>query len=129
MVQTQEARRLTAYHESGHALVAMHTDGTDPIHKATIVPRGHALGMVSQVRHALLGCHSYLTFLSAQWPARGLAAFSCSRVAMDMNACHPVAMCISYANLLQFMYGHGQCLLPSGCCSARNAAETAKYSS
>lgn len=49
LVQTPEARRLTAYHESGHALVAMHSEGADPIHKATIVPRGHALGMVSQV--------------------------------------------------------------------------------
>ena len=47
--QSQEARRLTAYHEGGHALVALYTPGAKPIHKATIIPRGHALGMVSQV--------------------------------------------------------------------------------
>ncbi|KFM24914.1 ATP-dependent zinc metalloprotease FTSH 11, chloroplastic/mitochondrial [Auxenochlorella protothecoides] len=47
--QTLEARRLTAYHESGHALVALFTPGARPIHKATIIPRGHALGMVSQL--------------------------------------------------------------------------------
>ena len=51
MVQSQEARRLTAYHEAGHALVALNTPGATPIHKATIVPRGHALGMVSMLPH------------------------------------------------------------------------------
>ena len=46
MVMTDEEKRLTAYHEAGHALVSLSIDSSDPIHKATIIPRGRALGMV-----------------------------------------------------------------------------------
>ena len=49
MVMTEEEKRLTAYHEGGHAIVALNVPATDPVHKATIIPRGRALGMVMQL--------------------------------------------------------------------------------
>ncbi|KAI8641824.1 peptidase family M41-domain-containing protein [Parasitella parasitica] len=48
-VITEENKRLTAYHEGGHALVAYYTPGAMPLHKATIMPRGSALGMTVQL--------------------------------------------------------------------------------
>lgn len=46
LVMTEEEKTLTAYHEAGHAIVGMHMPQHDPIHKATIIPRGRALGLV-----------------------------------------------------------------------------------
>ncbi len=48
-VMTEDEKRLTAYHEAGHAIVALNVAATDPVHKATIIPRGRALGMVMQL--------------------------------------------------------------------------------
>ena len=49
LVMTQEEKELTAYHEGGHAIVALNQPASDPIHKATIIPRGRALGMVMRL--------------------------------------------------------------------------------
>ncbi len=49
MAMNEEEKTLTAYHEGGHAIVALNVPSTDPVHKATIVPRGRALGMVMQL--------------------------------------------------------------------------------
>ena len=56
LVLSESERRLTAYHEAGHAVVALKTPGLDPLHKVTIVPRGRALGVTASLpeedRHA-----------------------------------------------------------------------------
>jgi cell division protease FtsH len=49
MVMTEDEKKMTAYHEAGHAIVAIHEPASDPIHKATIIPRGRALGMVMRL--------------------------------------------------------------------------------
>tara|TARA_B100000963_G_scaffold16772_1_gene12855 strand:- start:9 stop:1904 length:1896 start_codon:yes stop_codon:yes gene_type:complete len=49
MVMTEEEKKLTAYHEAGHAIVTLNEKAAYPIHKATIIPRGRALGMVMQL--------------------------------------------------------------------------------
>jgi cell division protease FtsH len=49
MAMSEEEKRLTAYHEAGHAIVAINVPAADPVHKATIIPRGRALGMVMQL--------------------------------------------------------------------------------
>ncbi|MCL4428833.1 MAG: ATP-dependent zinc metalloprotease FtsH [Deltaproteobacteria bacterium] len=49
MVITEKEKRITAYHESGHTLVAKLLPGTDPIHKVTIIPRGMAMGLTQQL--------------------------------------------------------------------------------
>ncbi|EFA81655.1 Putative FtsH protease [Heterostelium album PN500] len=50
LILSDEARRICAYHEAGHALVALFTEGSKDVHKATIMPRGDALGLVSMLQ-------------------------------------------------------------------------------
>jgi len=49
LIMSDDEKKLTAYHEGGHALVGLHCPASDPIHKATIIPRGRALGMVMRL--------------------------------------------------------------------------------
>jgi len=49
MILTPKDKKIIAYHEAGHALVAYHTKGADPVHKITIIPRGQALGITAQI--------------------------------------------------------------------------------
>ena len=52
MVMSDDEKKMTAYHEGGHALVSLYCPSSDPIHKATIIPRGRALGMVMRLPEA-----------------------------------------------------------------------------
>ena len=49
MILSKEEKEVTAFHEAGHALVAIKTKGADPVHKITIIPRGRALGVTMQL--------------------------------------------------------------------------------
>jgi cell division protease FtsH len=78
MVLTEDERRLTAYHEAGHAVVALKTAGSDPVHKVTIVPRGRALGLTASLPET--DRHNY----TKDWLLGTLAMFFGGRVAEEI---------------------------------------------
>jgi cell division protease FtsH len=76
---TQEEKKLTAYHEAGHAIVALNVEVADPVHKATIIPRGRALGMVMQLPEGDRYSMSY------KWMISRLAIMMGGRVAEELT--------------------------------------------
>ncbi|HET8648598.1 MAG TPA: ATP-dependent zinc metalloprotease FtsH [Gemmatimonadales bacterium] len=78
LVLTEDERRLTAYHEAGHAVVAIKTPGSDPVHKVTIVPRGRALGLTASLPE--VDRHNY----TKEWLVGNLAMFFGGRVAEEL---------------------------------------------
>jgi cell division protease FtsH len=78
LVLTEAERKLTAYHEAGHAIVAIKIPGSDPIHKVTIVPRGRALGLTASLPE--VDRHNY----SKDWLIGSLAMFFGGRVAEEL---------------------------------------------
>ncbi|MCT8997944.1 ATP-dependent zinc metalloprotease FtsH [Chelativorans intermedius] len=78
-VMTQEEKELTAYHEAGHAIVALNVPSADPVHKATIIPRGRALGMVMQLPEGDRYSMSY------KWMISRLAIMMGGRVAEELK--------------------------------------------
>ena len=76
---TQEEKELTAYHEAGHAIVALNVPAADPVHKATIIPRGRALGMVMQLPEGDRYSMSY------KWMVSRLAIMMGGRVAEELK--------------------------------------------
>jgi len=78
LVLTEAERKLTAYHEAGHAIVAIKIPGSDPIHKVTIVPRGRALGLTASLPE--VDRHNY----TKDWLIGSLAMFFGGRVAEEV---------------------------------------------
>ncbi|CAH1654623.1 ATP-dependent zinc metalloprotease FtsH [Chelatococcus asaccharovorans] len=79
MAMTEEEKELTAYHEAGHAIVGLNVPSHDPIHKATIIPRGRALGMVMSLPET--DRHSY----TREWCVSRLAMMFGGREAEIMK--------------------------------------------
>jgi cell division protease FtsH len=82
MVLTENERRLTAYHEAGHAVIGLRLPGLDPIHKVTIVPRGRALGITASLPAE--DRHSY----TKDWLQGQLCMLFGGRVAEEMTFGH-----------------------------------------
>jgi len=78
MVMSEKEKENTAYHEAGHALVGLYLPESDPIHKATIIPRGRALGMVMQLPEG-----DRISY-SRQWLETKLAILMGGRVAEEI---------------------------------------------
>lgn len=78
LILSDDEKRITAYHEGGHALVARLLPGTDPVHKVTIIPRGRALGVTMQLPEA--DRHSY----SKAYLSNNLMVLLAGRVAEEL---------------------------------------------
>ena len=120
MVMTEEEKTLTAYHEGGHALVALHRAGVDPLHKATIIPRGRALGMVMQPARARQALLLRAAMLKARHRHRHAAAASPrSSIFGKENVTTGAAGDIKQATELARAHGHanGACATSSGRCA------------
>ncbi|HET9133096.1 MAG TPA: ATP-dependent zinc metalloprotease FtsH [Gemmatimonadales bacterium] len=78
LVLTDHDKKITAYHEAGHAVVAMKTPGSDPVHKVTIIPRGRALGLTASLPET--DRHNY----TRDWLIGSLAMFFGGRAAEEL---------------------------------------------
>lgn len=82
MAMDDREKMNTAYHEAGHAICSLYTEGSDPIHKATIIPRGRALGMVQQLPEK-----DRYSITRQQMMSRLIVAMG-GRVAEEMKFCY-----------------------------------------
>ena len=115
MLLTNEVKKLTAYHESGHAIVALHLKDSDPIHKATIIPRGLSLGLVMHLPE-----HDKITLTKAEIEA-DLAVAMGGRISEELifgsskittGAQSDISMATNYAKKMVTEWGMSKKLGP-----------------
>ena len=115
MLLTNEVKKLTAYHESGHAIVALHLKDSDPIHKATIIPRGLSLGLVMRLPE-----HDKITLTKAEIEA-DLAVAMGGRISEELifgsskittGAQSDISMATNYAKKMVTEWGMSKKLGP-----------------
>jgi len=108
MVLSDAERKLTAYHEAGHAVVAVRTPGLDPVHKITIVPRGRALGVTASLPEE--DRHSYtreylLASLSMLYGGRAAEAMIFGPEKITTGAANDIERATAMARRMVTMFG------------------------
>src|ERR1700710_656055 len=108
LVMTEEEKMLTAYHEGGHAIVGLNVVATDPIHKATIIPRGRALGMVMQLpeRDKLsMSLEQMTSRLAIMMGGRGAEVLVCGRDKWPAAAASDIEQATKLARMMVTRWG------------------------
>jgi cell division protease FtsH len=113
MVMTEDERRMTAYHEGGHALIALSVPATDPLHKVTIIPRGRALGLTMQLpeRDKLSMSYEQMTSrLAILYGGRVAEELIFGREKITSGASSDISQATKLARLMVTKWGYSEAL-------------------
>src|SRR5262249_11964010 len=111
MIMTEDQKTHTAYHEAGHAIVALNVKAADPVHKATIIPRGRSLGMIKQLpeRDRLNWTYEELTsLLCILMGGRVAEELVFGREKVDSGAAHDIEQATRYARAMVTRLGFSE---------------------
>ena len=113
MVMTDEEKRMTAYHEGGHALVTLNVPAADPLHKVTIIPRGRALGLTMQLpeRDKLSMSYEQMTSrLAILYGGRVAEELIFGREKITSGASSDISQATKLARLMVTKWGYSEAL-------------------
>jgi cell division protease FtsH len=113
MVMTEDEKRMTAYHEGGHALIALSVPATDPLHKVTIIPRGRALGLTMQLpeRDKLSMSYEQMTSrLAILYGGRVAEELIFGREKITSGASSDISQATKLARLMVTKWGYSEAL-------------------